>query len=98
MSTTQAASQAQPEPLHYEISLQGHLSARWVDWFDGLSVTHASDGTTVLAGPVADQAALHGLLRRVRDLGLPLIAVNPVGPTQANGPEVDANTDHTHST
>jgi hypothetical protein len=80
MSTTQAASQAQPEPVHYEISLQGHLSARWVDWFDGLSVTHASDGTTVLAGPVADQAALHGLLAKIRDLGLELLEVRRTDP------------------
>ena len=60
----------------YEIRLQGHLAARWADWFDGLTLTHEIDGTTVLRGSVTDQAALHGLLARVRDLGLPLIAVH----------------------
>ena len=59
----------------YEIRLKGHLNARWADWFDGLTLTQESDGTTVLSGSVVDQAALHGLLGKVRDLGLPLIAV-----------------------
>ena len=59
----------------YEIRLTGHLDARWATWFDGLSVTREGDGTTVISGPVADQAALHGLLQRVRDLGLPLLSV-----------------------
>ena len=59
----------------YEIRLKGHLEPRWADWFDGLSLTQESDGTTVLSGLVVDQAALHGLLGKVRDLGLPLIAV-----------------------
>jgi hypothetical protein len=60
----------------YEIRLRGHLEPRWADWFDGLTLTQESDGTTVLSGSVVDQAALHGLLGKVRDLGLPLIAVN----------------------
>ena len=60
----------------YEIRLKGHLEPRWADWFDGLSLTQESDGTTVLRGSVVDQAALHGLLGKVRDLGLPLIAIN----------------------
>jgi hypothetical protein len=60
----------------YEIRIKGHLNARWADWFDGLTLTQESDGTTLLSGPVVDQAALHGLLGKVRDLGLPLIAVN----------------------
>ena len=60
----------------YEIRLQGHLNARWTDWFDGLTLTQESDGTTVLSGSLMDQAALHGLLGKVRDLGLPLIAVH----------------------
>jgi hypothetical protein len=59
----------------YEIRVKGHLDARWADWFAGLSLTHAGDGTTVLAGVVADQAVLHGLLQRVRDLGVPLVSV-----------------------
>jgi len=60
----------------YEIRLQGHLDERWADWFDGLSITLEENGDTVLTGPVVDQAALHGLLKRVRDLGLPLRSVN----------------------
>ena len=63
------------EGRSYEIRLKGHLEPRWADWFDGLSLAQESDGTTVLNGSVVDQAALHGLLAKVRDLGLPLIAV-----------------------
>ena len=59
----------------YEIRVKGHLDPRWADWFDGLTLTQESDGTTVLSGSVVDQAALHGLLGKVRDLGLPLIAI-----------------------
>ena len=65
----------------YEIRLSGHLHERWAAWFDGLSVTHRDDGTTVISGPLADQAALHGLLQRVRDLGLPLISVTELDAT-----------------
>jgi hypothetical protein len=60
----------------YEILVQGHLDARWAAWFDGLCLTHQSDGTTLIQGVVVDQAALHGLIGKVRDLGLPLIAVS----------------------
>lgn len=60
----------------YQIKLKGHLNESWVDWFDGLTFSHESDGTTVLIGEIVDQAALHGLLKKVRDLGLPLISVN----------------------
>jgi hypothetical protein len=63
------------EAGRYEIRLHGHLDNRWAAWFDGLTVSHESDGITVLRGPVVDQAALHGLLQRVRDTGLPLISV-----------------------
>ena len=64
-----------PETRRYEIRLAGHLDQRWTAWFDGLTVSHEGDGTTVISGPIADQAALHGLLQRVRDLGLPLVSV-----------------------
>ncbi len=76
----------------YEIRLKGHLAARWVEWFDGLAITLEEDGNTLLSGPLADQAALHGLLKKVRDLGLPLISVNRVDPLQAEALE----TIHTH--
>ena len=71
-----------PGPGHYEIRLKGHLGTRWAAWFDGLSIAHGSDGTTTIYGQVADQAALHGLLQKVRDLGLPLISVTPAEPSQ----------------
>lgn len=59
----------------FEIRLQGHLDLSWADWFEGMAITLTDDGITVLTGPVADQAALHGLLKKVRDLGLPLRSV-----------------------
>ena len=62
----------------YEIRLKGHLDARWMKVFDGLVITHEENGNTLLSGPVADQAALHGLLKKVRDVGLPLLSVNSV--------------------
>ncbi|RPJ15885.1 MAG: hypothetical protein EHM37_02955 [Deltaproteobacteria bacterium] len=64
----------------YEIRLKGHLDARWAKWFDGLTITLEDDGDTLLTGPVTDQAALHGLLKKVRDVGLPLLSVNSVEP------------------
>jgi hypothetical protein len=70
----------QHNPGHYEIRLKGHIDSLWAAWFDGLSLTQKCDGTTVIHGTVADQAALHGLLRKVRDLGLPLISVQRVEP------------------
>jgi len=69
-------------PGWYEIRLKGHLDSRWAAWFDGLAITRGNDGTTVIHGPVADQAALHGLLQKTRDLGLPLISVNHTDPSQ----------------
>ena len=65
------------EPDRYEIRVKGHLPDRWAAWFDGMTLTRQADGTTVLDGPVADQSALHGLLRKVSDLGLPLVSVTP---------------------
>ncbi len=68
------------EPGRYEIRLKGHLDARWSAWFDGLSLSREADGTTIIHGPIADQAALHGLLQKVRDTGLPLVSVIRVEP------------------
>ena len=68
------------DPGWYEIRVKGHLEARWAAWFDGLTLTPCSDGTTIIRGPVADQAALHGVLQKIRDLGLPLISVNHPAP------------------
>jgi hypothetical protein len=69
------------EAGRYEIRLKGHLGARWAAWFDGLSLIQHDDGTTVIQGLVPDQAALHGLLQKVRDTGLPLVSVTCVAPT-----------------
>jgi hypothetical protein len=77
------------EAGHYEIRLEGRLDSRWAAWFDGLVLTHDTDGTTVLRGPVADQAALHGLLQRVRDMGLPLVSVICVEPDRGGVPDVE---------
>ena len=63
----------------YEVRVKGHLDTRWAAWFEGMSLTHAADGTTALSGMVADQAALHGLLQKLRDIGVPLISVTEVG-------------------
>jgi hypothetical protein len=77
-------------PGQYEIRLKGHLHSRWAAWFDGLSLTNESDGTTIIHGPVADQAALYGLLQKTRDLGLPLISVNHVAPGHPEAPAAEA--------
>lgn len=62
----------------YQIRVKSHLGPEWTDWFQGLTITLEEDGDTLLTGPVVDQAALHGLLRKVRDLGMPLVSVNPL--------------------
>jgi hypothetical protein len=72
------------QPPVYEIRVKGHLSCAWGEWFTGLAVTLEDDGDTLLTGPVVDQAALHGLLKKVRDLGLPLISVNRTVPKKTS--------------
>jgi hypothetical protein len=73
-------------PGRYEIRLKGHLDTRWAAWFDGLTLSYDSDGTTIIHGPVTDQAALYGLLQKTRDVGLPLISVNYVEPSHPHMP------------
>ncbi len=66
------------QPVNYEIRIEGHLSGRWTDWFGGLTISLEEAGVTCLTGPVTDQAALYGLLKKVRDLGMPLVSVNRI--------------------
>ena len=80
MSRTPAPSGQWQEAGRYEIRIEGRLEARWAAWFDGLTLTYGGDGTTVVEGPVVDQAALHGLLQKVRDVGLPLVSVIRLDP------------------
>lgn len=70
----------------YEVRLRGHLGTRWAAWFDDMTLSHERDGSTLLSGPVVDQAALHGLLQKVRDTGLPLISVIRVEPDRPPEP------------
>lgn len=94
--TTQPTSGASAPPRsgipHYEIRVTGHLGARWSAWFDGLDLTAEDDGTTVIRGPVVDQAALHGLLHKLRDIGIPLVSLARLPPDTAT--EVPDLRDH----
>ena len=72
----------------YQIRIKGHLGSQWTNWFEGLTITLEEDGDTLLTGPVIDQAALHGLLKKVRDLGMPLVSVNCVEPGCSEAPDI----------
>jgi hypothetical protein len=88
MSETLPSTDVHYEPGIYEIRIKGHLADRWADWFGGLTITLEDNGDTLLTGPVVDQAALHGLLKKVRDLGMPLLSVNRVEPGQSDEADV----------
>ena len=75
------------QPMVYQIRIKGHLGLQWADWFGGLTLTLQDNGDTLLTGPVVDQAALHGLLKKVRDLGMPLLSVVRVESEQADVPD-----------
>jgi hypothetical protein len=84
MSDKQTSDKKHNQQQCYEIRLKGHLDARWAEWFEGLTITLEEDGDMLLTGPVIDQAALHGLLKKVRDLGMSLVSVSPVETGQAD--------------
>lgn len=75
------------QPVVYQIRIKGHLGRKWKDWFEGMTITLEDNGDTLITGPVVDQAALHGLVKKVRDLGLPLISVNRMDSGQAESPD-----------
>ncbi len=87
MRETHVTATEHDEPWRCALRLKGHRDDRWADWFAGPRCCHARDGTAILAGPVVDQAALHGLLKNVRDVGLPLLSVMHVEPDPAERPE-----------
>ncbi len=83
-----------PEPdvnrlMMYQIKIKGHLNQQWMDWFDGLTVALEEDGHTILSGSVVDQSALHGILKKIRDLGMPLLSVNSTDPNQTFTADTD---------
>ena len=78
MSNESEHNPAENQPEIYQIRLKGHLGREWTDWFEGMTITLEENGDTLLTGPLVDQSALHGLLKKVRDLGLPLVSVVPV--------------------
>jgi hypothetical protein len=84
MSDKHNPQQDADQPLVYQIRVKGHLGHQWADWFEGLTITLEDNGNTLLTGPVVDQAALHGFLKKVRDLGTPLISVTGIEPDHSN--------------
>jgi hypothetical protein len=78
MSSNRGPERDASQPMVYQIRIKGHLGPQWIDWFDGLTITLEEDGNTLLTGPIVDQAALHGFLKKVRDLGIPLLSVNSI--------------------
>ena len=99
-SVSERSAGKQNEVGQYEIRLKGHLASRWAAWFDGLSLSNESDGTTLIHGLVVDQAALHGLLQKVRDVGLPLVSVTQVVPANPTypPPSLDSSSAHKGTT
>jgi hypothetical protein len=90
MSNIQNTNPDSGQPVVYQIRLKGHLGRHWTDWFDGLTITLEDNGETLLTGVVVDQAALHGLLKKVRDAGMPLLSVNRVNAGQTGTSDVNS--------
>jgi hypothetical protein len=85
-STGGASGVGHPETQQYEIRVKGHLGRHWAAWFDGLAVVDDDDGTTVIHGPVVDQAALYGVLQKLRDVGIPLVSLRQLPPDAPTAP------------
>lgn len=88
MSETHVTATGHSKSWRCELCIEGHLDDHWADWFEGLTITRQDNGNTLLIGSVVDQAALHGLLRKVRDLGMPLVSLNRVGIAQTDVPDL----------
>jgi hypothetical protein len=88
MTSTRNPIAAPSQPMVYQVRLEGHLHHQWSDWFGGLTITLEDNGDTILTGPVSDQAALHGVLKKVRDLGIPLLSVVRVEPGVADASDL----------
>ena len=89
MPNEQNLGSAPDRPKIFQIRIQGHLGRQWAGWFDGLTIALEEDGNTLLSGPVADQSALHGILKKIRDLGMPLLSINSVDPNQSTKADSD---------
>ena len=89
MSNKLSSKNAPDRPTVYQIRIKGYLGDQWTDWFDGLTITLEDNGDTLLTGLVVDQAALHGLLKKVRDLGMPLLSVDRVQPNREDAAKLD---------
>ena len=88
MSNTLNPTTDPSQPIVYQIRIEGHLGREWTDWFEGLTITPVDNGETLLTGPVVDQAALHGLLKKVRDGGMPLVSVMRLKPYPADASDI----------
>ena len=91
MKNSSAPPFSKQQPMIYQIRIKGHVSSQWTDWFEGLTITLEDEGYTLLTGPITDDAALYGILKRVRDLGMQLVSVNRVEPDSEKRYEVEAN-------
>ena len=89
MPGEQKSGRGRDQPKVFQIRIQGHLSRQWTDWFEGLTITLEEDGNTLLSGRVVDQSALHGILKKIRNLGMPLLSVNSVDPDPVTKTDTD---------
>jgi len=89
MPGEQKSERGRDQPKVFQIKIQGHLSQQWKDWFEGLTITLEEDGNTLLSGRVVDQSALHGILKKIRNLGMPLLSVNSVDPYPVTKTDTD---------